>query len=116
MTATTTRTATALRAGAVVLYHGSQPDFHGMLFKVSYAGQMYGEGPLRYTLADYGDTDPNTRAVLTYVYRESLTRIPAAQVKTRTCRECGIHYTQVAEHGINTGGCPMCALPEVTGF
>ena len=113
---TATPTATALRRGAAVIYNGSVDEYRGMLFRVSYAGQLYGEGPLRYTLARYGDDDPNTRAVLIYVHRESLTHVPAAQVKTRKCRDCGIRYTQVAEHRINTGGCPLCALPEVTGF
>jgi hypothetical protein len=108
--ATATQDSTTLRAGAVVIYHGSKAEYRGILFQVAdtYAG--------RYDLAYYGDDSPNPQAILTYVNRKSLTRIPARSVKTRTCRDCGIRYFQVAEHDVNPGGCPMCALPEVTGF
>jgi hypothetical protein len=111
--ATATQATTTLRTGAVVQYNGSQTDFRGILFKVSYAGDLYGTGGRRYSLTYYGDDAAHPRVILSNVRRESVTYIPARQVKTRTCsdrRNCGISYYQVAELGINPDGCPMCAL------
>lgn len=114
--ATAAQTATILRVGATVLYQGSRTSHRGLLFNVSWAGKAAGGSPVRYDLAYYGDDDVEPRTVLSNVRRESLVHIPAKQVRTRKCRSCGIHYTQVTGHGINTDGCPLCALPEVTGF
>jgi hypothetical protein len=114
--ATATQTATTLRVGAVVIYDGSLEEYHGILFQVADIGRMTSGSPVKYSLTYYGDDALYPQVILAYVNRASLTRIPAKQVKTRRCHECGIHYFQAAEHGVNPGGCPMCALPEATGF
>lgn len=108
MTAAATAAQT-LRFAMIVLYHGSIESERGQLFRIS--GTRTVDSVRRYDLISYYG-DPGRKPVLVGAHAESVTRVLTSQIKTVKCRTCHIEYTSVPAHGINTDGCPLCALPD----
>ena len=109
MPVTTATTLKTLRFGMIVLYHGSMKTHYGQLFRIS--GTDTWEGERKYRLRSYF-AQPGGRDDMMWVRRASITHIPASAIKTVKCRDCHLEYIAVPGHGINAGGCPLCALPK----
>lgn len=103
----TTQVEARLRRGVVVRYHGTHEQFHGLWFKV--AEVLVLNGRRRYHLAHWDD--PDRRTVLWAANARSLTHIPARNIVTRKCRECGLEHTYERSELLAGVSCAL-AIPQ----